>query len=300
MTIDLSAAQAFMTTHARLLDRRRFALRFTGAGPEGALAALEAYRNADGGYSWGLEPDLRAPESQPGGALHALEVFEEVAPATSPRAAELCDWLDSASLPDGGLPFALPVASAAGTAPFWANADPRSSSLHITSAITAGAHRVARHDPAVAQHPWLARATRYCMDAIADREGDAERHTLEIMYSLAFLDVVAGTEPDAPTLLDRLAAVIPASGALHVQGGAEDEFIRPLDFAPLPTSRIRRHLAYQVVARDLDRLAGEQRSDGGWAVDFGSFSPAAALEWRGYTTVHALTVLEANGRVPGA
>jgi hypothetical protein len=298
MTIDLFAAEAFMTTHARLLDRHRFALHFTGAGPDAALAALEAYRNADGGYSWGLEPDLRAPESQPGGALHAFEVFEEVGPATSPRAAELCDWLDSASLPDGGVPFALPVSSASGTAPFWANADPRSSSLHITAAVTAAGHRVARHDPALAQHPWLARATRYCLEAIAAREG--ERHALELMYSLAFLDAVAGDERAAGPLLEQLAGTIPPSGALHVQGGADDEFLRPLDFAPLPTSRVRGNLADEVVTADLDRLAGEQRDDGGWDVDFASYSPAAALEWRGYITVWALTALEANGRLPKA
>jgi hypothetical protein len=108
MPIDLPAAAAFITTHARVLDRRRFAVRFEGADPDGALAALDAYRNADVGYGWALEPDLRGPESQPGAALHAFEVFEDVAPATSPRAMELCDWLASASLADGGLPFVLP------------------------------------------------------------------------------------------------------------------------------------------------------------------------------------------------
>lgn len=46
------------------------------APPDGALAALSAYRNPDGGYGWGLEADLRARESQPGAALHAFEVFE--------------------------------------------------------------------------------------------------------------------------------------------------------------------------------------------------------------------------------
>ena len=119
-----------------------------------------AYRNPDGGYGWGLEPDLRAPESQPGGALHAFEALEDVAPVTSPRAAELCDWLDAVTLPDGGLPFALPVADASGCAPFWAQADPSSSSLQITAYVAAAAHRVAAHDPAVAAHPWLARASR--------------------------------------------------------------------------------------------------------------------------------------------
>jgi hypothetical protein len=83
--IDLPAASAFMATHARLLDRRRFELlRGDRAAAAEVLAALDGYRNADGGYGWGLEPDLRSPESQPAGALHALEVFAEVGPMTSP------------------------------------------------------------------------------------------------------------------------------------------------------------------------------------------------------------------------
>ena len=90
-------------------------MRFRGADPAAVLAALEAYRNTDGGYG-AIEPDLRAVESQPVGAMHAFEVFEDVAPGTTPRAAELCDWLGEVCLPDGGLPFALPVADATATA----------------------------------------------------------------------------------------------------------------------------------------------------------------------------------------
>jgi hypothetical protein len=110
MTIDLTAAADFMAGHARHLDRRRFEL-VTGHADNlaGALAALGAYRNSDGGYGWGLEPDLRSPESQPGASHHALEVFEEIAPTTAPQAAALCDCLDSVTLHDGGLPMALPL-----------------------------------------------------------------------------------------------------------------------------------------------------------------------------------------------
>ena len=36
------------------------------------------------------------------------------------------------------------------------------------------------------------------------------------------------------------------------------------------------------------------RLDGGWVVDFGSFSPIAALEWRGYATVRAVEILRTN------
>src|SRR5215207_6208482 len=99
MRIDLEAASTFMTTHARLLDRRRFSLLVGQGEPAAVLAAVDGYRNADGGYGSGLEPDLRSPESQPGGALHAFEAFAEAAPVTTPRAAELCDWLASVALP---------------------------------------------------------------------------------------------------------------------------------------------------------------------------------------------------------
>src|SRR3954471_6239681 len=115
MSIDLTKAADFMATHARILDRRRFEL-ITGRSDHAAvLAALDGYRNPDGGYGWGPEPDLRSPQSQPAAAAHAFELLEEIAPASAPQAAALCDWLDSIALPDGGLPFALPLGSPFGS-----------------------------------------------------------------------------------------------------------------------------------------------------------------------------------------
>jgi hypothetical protein len=42
---------------------------------------------------------------------------------------------------------------------FWVQADPGSSSLQITAAVTANAYRVRRHHPDMARHPWLERAS---------------------------------------------------------------------------------------------------------------------------------------------
>jgi hypothetical protein len=292
MSADLDAAADFMTTHARTLDRRRFQLLRGGGEPESVLAAADAYRNADGGYGWGMEPDLRAPESQPGGALHAFEVFEEVAPVTTDRAVELCDWLSSVSLDDDGLPFALPVGRPAGCAPFWAGADASQSSLHITAAVAAAAHRVGRHDTVVAGHPWLAAATQFCMAKIERLEEGG--HALELLYALQFLDAVQETEAGAPDHLARLGGFLPESGALHVAGGKEDEFVRALDFAPAPERPVRSLFSADVVAGELDSLATRQEPDGGWLVDFDSYSPAANLEWRGYITVRAVGLLLRN------
>ncbi|NUP80184.1 MAG: hypothetical protein HOV96_21830 [Nonomuraea sp.] len=295
MNVNLSAVAGFMATHARVLDRHRFHLLMGESGQAAALAALDAYRNPDGGYGWGLEPDLRSPESQPGAALHAFEVFAEIAPETAPQAVALCDWLESVTLPDGGLPFALPVTLAEGTAPWWAGGDATTSSLQITAISAAAAHRVAAHDPAVAAHPWLERATRYCLDAI---QGMEERpHAYVLSFAVLFLDAVHETQPRAADLLKRLAAFIPDDGQVRVEGGTEDERLRPLDFAPHPGRPVRELFAPGVIAADLERLAGLQQDDGGWIVDYAPVSPAGVLDWRGAATVRAIEVLRANGVV---
>ncbi|HET6504350.1 MAG TPA: hypothetical protein VFG87_26665 [Amycolatopsis sp.] len=296
MSIELTAAANFLATHARALDRHRFRT-VLGSAPEPALAALEAYRNPDGGYGWGLEPDLRSPESQTGPALHAFEVFAEAAgarePTASHRAVELCDWLETVTLPDGGLPFALPVGDPAGCAPFWVNADPTTSSLQISAIVAENARRVAAHHPGVAAHPWLARVTEYCLSTIGELEG--RPHALVLAFAVRFLDVTAATRPEAVEALERLRDFIPEDGLVRVDGGAENEVLRPLDFAPLPGTPARSLFTRRVVDAELHRLAAEQRQDGGWPVDFASYSPAAALEWRGYATVRAVSTLRRNG-----
>src|SRR4051794_34002985 len=226
MTVDLAAAADFLAGAARVLDRRRFDLLFGDGDPVSVLAAVDAYRNPDGGYGWGLEPDFRSRTIQPGGALHALEAFADAAPTSTGRARELCDWLLAVSLPDGGLPFALPVPDPAACAPFWAQADKSQSSLQITAVVAAAAHRVAASDAAVAGHPWLARATEYCLGAVRDL--GPEPHAMVLAFAAQLLDAAAtspaSSSPSAAGLVDTLRPHVPADGLLHVAGGADDEF----------------------------------------------------------------------------
>ena len=235
----------FVATHARLLDRLRFEVRFRGAPPDALLAAVEAYRNPDGGYGRGLEPDLRSVTSQPGGALHAFEAFADVAPHVTPRAAELCDWCAAVSLPNGALPFAFPVPDPEGSAPFWVAADPTEPSLQITAIVAAAAHRVAAFDPAVARHPWLLAATDFCRAAVAGL-GD-EPFAMAVAFAAQLFDA-AGDQ----ATLEVLRPYVPADGVLHVAGGSEGEAMRAVDFAPSLFTE-------EVWAADLERLAAEQQ-----------------------------------------
>lgn len=286
MKIDSTAATSFLATHARQLDRRRLELLLGDGDAGGVLAALDAYRNPDGGYGWGLEPDLRSAESQPTAGMHAFEVLAEIAPMTSPHAVELCEWMREHTLPDGGLPFTLPIRDPSGCAPWWLGADPTTSSLQMTAQVAAMAHIVARHDRLVAAHPWLATATRWCLDAI--RAIDTTPHAYELLFALQFLDAVHDMDPAASALIEQLGRHIPPSGSIPVAGGAADELVRPLHVAPVPGRPLRRLYSKDVLDADLERLAGDQQADGGWVVDFPSSSPVAALEWRGYATVAAV------------
>jgi hypothetical protein len=290
----VAAARAFLAGNGRLLDRQRFqVITGTSDGAHAVLAALQAYRNADGGYGWGIEPDLRSPESQPLGAMHAFEVLAEIGPATSPVGVELCDWLASVTLDDGSLPLTLPITDPSGSSPVWLDADPTQSSLQMTAQVAANALRVARHDDGVASHAWLARAAGWCSDYIASLDAAPVAH--ELMFAARFVDALAGMDRGpVEGLLERLARFIPSDGTVPVAGGAADEALRPLDLVTHPESVVRQLLAHDAVTADLDRLAKGQDPDGGWTVDFSSSSPAATLEWRGYTTVSAVAVLLAS------
>jgi hypothetical protein len=294
MTADIDRAAAFLAGNARVLERRRFDMLFADGSASDALAALDAYRNADGGYGWGLEPDLRTPNSQPVAALHAFEIFEEVGTETE-QARRLCDWLGSVTLADGGLPFALPATIPDGSAPFWVEVDPKASTLHMTCMLAGIAYRVGQHDRGVGDHPWLQIATEYSIREIRALDGSRGAH--EFSFALQFLDAVHDAYPDAAAELRRLGKLVPASGTIPVSGGQPDEALRLLDLSPRPNRPLRELFDADVVAEALDRLAAGQQDDGGWTVDFLSTSAAGALEWRGYATVDALAVLQAHGRL---
>src|SRR2546430_3416249 len=96
------AAAAFVAANARVLDRRRFQRLFEG-GPAGPVRdAVAAYRNDDGGFGHALEPDCRAPGSQPAAVAMALRITDETGAWDEDLVREACDWLAAVGPPAGG------------------------------------------------------------------------------------------------------------------------------------------------------------------------------------------------------
>jgi hypothetical protein len=95
MSVDVDAAERFMLANARLLDRHRLAVVLHGASTGPALEALRAYGNPDGGFGHALEPDVRAPESEPASTLHALEVLIGLGVRDDPAIAGAASWIET-------------------------------------------------------------------------------------------------------------------------------------------------------------------------------------------------------------
>ena len=203
MTDMLDAAAGFLWRTGRLIDRHRFAHQFLGGDRAPVLAALAAYQNPDGGFGNALEPDLRGPVSQPETAEVAFWVLDEVDAMDHPMVAAACDWLVTASTPEGGLPFVLPSALEYPRAPWWQTDQDPPASLIPTAAIAGLLHKH-RVD-----HPWLGPATGYTWRAV-----DAIEQTspYEVRSVLPFLEHV----PDR----DRAEAAFRRIGELTLAQGA--------------------------------------------------------------------------------
>ena len=282
MPVDRPAAEAFIYSSARLLDRHRAAVLLYGASVQPVLTALAAYRNPDGGYGHALEPDARGPESETTAALHALEVLEEIDALTDPLA-DVSTWVAHVAEPDGGVPFVLASAAAYPLAP-WMVADGGS---HLTFGLAALV------GVAGASNTWLDAATQWCWTRLAD-VADLDGYSLKFAFD--FLD----RTPDASRAveaIETLAPLLRPDGSVAVHGGTDDEKLTALTLSPRPTGRSRRLFTDSQIETGLDELESGQQPDGGWTFDWDAWAPGQASEWRGLVTLRALQTLKANGRL---
>jgi hypothetical protein len=283
MSVDIHAAERFVLATARLLDRRRLAVLRHGAPVEPLLAALRAYRNPDGGFGNALEPDVRAPESEPVAALTALEILEGAGAGGDDMVRDLAGWIGRISHPDGGVPFVMPTTAASPHAPWMLPTDGGS---QLTYGLAAGLWRLG------VETPWRERGTEWCWERIEN--GGAGGYAVK--FALGFLDAVPD-EDRVRRAIETLGARIEPDGTIPVPGGTEDERLTPLALSPHPGSRSRSLFAEEMIEADLDRLAAGQAPDGGWTFDWLAWSPGQEVEWRGAVTVNALRTLAEHSRI---
>ncbi|MBV8219207.1 MAG: hypothetical protein JO325_12145 [Solirubrobacterales bacterium] len=283
MPVDRAAAETFIWSAARLVDRHRYTMLFADGPAEPVVAALSGYRNPDGGFGHALEPDLRCPQSQPAATLSALETLREAGGLDSDMASGARAWIARIAAPDGGIPSALTGFEPYPHSPWW-SADPGSMLTFALAGVL--------HAGAVTDDEWLARATEWCWRGIEDTGRKPTGYWLK--FACTFLDAVPDEDRARAALTSLRLRLDPA--AFAPAGGTEGERLRPLDISPRPGSRSRRLFSETDIEAHLDEVENEQENDGGWMFDWLAWSPEQTSAWRGIVTIRALTWLRDNGR----
>ncbi len=268
---------------------------FDGADLAGVVDAVRAYRNADGGFGHGLEPDKRCPASLPIDVEAALDVLLVVTGGAVELSGDFglddlvlgtCDWLGSVAAPDGAVPLSLPVMERYPRAEHW-------SDWTYTPALNPTAGLAGRMHWMGVTHPWLDRATDWSW-ARLESGFDEDAHALaEVMVFLAHVPDRGRAEAVGALLGTWL-----ARARWYRADPADPAYgVTPLHLASSPDSPWRRLFGDTNIEGHLDRLVRDQQPDGGWAITWEPPGVASSLEWRGIETLRALRTLRAYGRL---
>ncbi len=283
MSIDHRAAENFIWSAARLLDRHRYTMLFADGPADPVVEALRGYRNPDGGFGHALEPDLRCPGSQPAPTLYALEILNEAGAADGGLARDARGFIASIASRDGGIPSVVPGFEGYPHASWFQPGPGSVLTLGLAAALHAGG---------VTDDAWLDLATEWCWRSIETTE---QPGGYWLKFACGFLDAVPD-EQRAGAAITSLSERVDTS-AVAPAGGVEGEALRPLDLSPRPGSRSRRLVREDQIETHLDAVEAEQQQDGGWVFDWLAWSPAQTTDWRGNVTIRALTWLRENGRL---
>jgi hypothetical protein len=281
-----AAAERFLRAEARLLEQRLFDTLFHGAPASGVVDALRGYRNDDGGFGHGLEPDKRCPASLPLDVELALQTLV-AARTTDPELLRgAADFLGGIAV-DGAVSLAAPVIES------YPRAEHMTDWTYVPGLNpTAGlAGLLYQLDFA---HPWRDAATRYCWQELEHNPPPSDVHAiLEVFGFLAHV-------PDRERADKQIAAVterLMTAEMFHLDPEAEGYGLTPLHFAPTADSPWRSLFTDDQLNGHLDHLLRAQQPDGGWEVAWEPPGAASRLAWRGMVTLHALRTLDSYGRL---
>ncbi len=291
MTDDaFTAGSHFLLSQARLLEQRLFATCFLGAPAAGVIDALRGYRNDDGGFGHGLEPDKRCPASLPLDVETAFKAFVAADAIDDSLVLQACDFLARTAAEagaGGAVPLALPVIEDFPHAEHLSDwtYEP---GLNPTAGLVGLLYQLG------VDHPWMTQGAAYCSEQLESGGLVGDAHVLSEV--LIFLEHVPERDRAAEHA-SALAAQLPAVTLLNLDPETPDYGLTPLHLAPTPSSPWSALFTDAQIEGHLDHLERLQEADGGWPITWNPPSHASVLEWRGIVTLEALRTLRSYGRL---
>ncbi len=281
-------ARSFMYSHARLLERLLFAVKFEGAAPVAVGRLVSAYQHPDGGLGHALEPDVRCLESQPLFAEIGLSAMHDAQWRDRDLSLSICSFLEGVSNTKGLVPILLPSALRSPHAAHWTSTG--EPGINPTASICGLLHYQG------VEHPWLSRATRTCCELLLQ---NPPRDAHSLLCAARLVEHLPDQQL-AADLADRIAMALPDARFFVSSAPVTTYGLTPLHFAPSPASPLRRLFTREQMEGHLADLMVRQQEDGGWPISWDPPGSASRSEWRGKWTLEALSVLVAYGRITNA
>ncbi len=286
-------ARDFILTNARMIERRLFQFYFENDSPEGVFHAVYAYRNADGGFGHGMEPDTASPESQPLFGIMALETLNEVGYLNASLIQrDFIPYFESVTTEKGGIPWMLrpksdyPCEEHFKTVKEWA-------------ALSTTAPLLGILEKYQIDIPWMQKAEEFVWQEI---ERIKEKHVfchLCVPRRLQFLQYTKNRDKAVKALGD-LKEWILAEGVLCKDKSDEGWGLygkpHSLCYSPSPESILNQIFPKELITSDLDELINRQKDDGRWDTWYG-LSEGMKLEWAGIQTLWTLKTLKNYDRI---
>ena len=292
-TKNFSRAKDFILTNARMIERRLFEFHFVNGNKEGVYHAVYAYRNSDGGFGYGMEPDTASPESQPLFSIMAIETLDEVGYLNKEIILnDFIPYFENVTTDKGGIPWMLrpqseyPCADHFKTVKEWAALSTTAPLLGILEKYNIDI-------------PWMQKAEMFVWQEI---ERIQDKHVfchLCVPRRLQFLEYTKSRDKAKKAIAD-LKKWILTEGVLcndkSDKGWGLYGKPHSLCYVPSPESELRPIFSEKSLNADLDELINRQKEDGRWDTWYG-LSEGMKLEWAGIQTLWTLKVLKNYDRI---
>ena len=286
-------ARDFILCNARMIERRLFDYHFQDGDKQGVYHAVFAYRNADGGFGHGLEPDTASPESQPLFGIMALEYLDESGCLTNELLAkEFMPYFERVTEDDGGVPWMLNPSRAYPRAEHF-------ETLRIRGALSTTAPLLGLLEKYGVDSTWKKKAEEFIWRDLA-RLG--KKHAfcfLCIPRRMIFLDHCSDRERAQKAIAD-LQTWIREEGVLCNDPSDTNWGLygspNSLSYVRTPHETLRSAFTQEELDRDLDETIRRQHADGRWSNPYG-LTEGMKLEWDGIQTLKTLQTLKAYGRI---
>lgn len=286
-------ARDFILTNARMIERRLFHFYFENQDPNGIYHAIYAYRNLDGGFGHGMEPDTASPESQPLFTIMAMETLDEVGLLDKEQIeSDFLPYFESIITQKGGVPWMFKPTSDY-------PCEPHFTSVKEWAALSTTAPLLGMLEKYNIQRPWMEKAESFVW---SEFERILDKHAfcyLCVPRWLFFLKHIKN-KVKAEEMISRLKNAIIKNNVLCADTSDEGwglyEKPHSLNYAPRPNSLLSDLFTENQINSDLTTLIQKQKEDGRWDTWYG-ISEGTKLEWAGIQTVWALKVLKDYGRI---